>query len=78
MVFRSRAIISNRDGRIAIWLTPSLGGGSDQYLVTIDTGGWKPFLKFWSSDGERIYFELSSNLYFVDRTSLKVTKLPGF
>jgi Tol biopolymer transport system component/DNA-binding winged helix-turn-helix (wHTH) protein len=71
------ALFSDRGGQTAIWVLPSLGG-TPRRFVTVDSGGITPFLRLWSRDGQRLYFELRSNLYLYDLESQNITRITSF
>jgi Tol biopolymer transport system component len=80
------AFVSNLGGHAGIWVIPALDGSSPKLLKNLDTHqpSLKTFdnpdcslLKHWSQDGQKLYFELSRNLFVLTLASGDIEKLTG-
>ena len=78
------AFVSNRGNQIGVWTVPFLGGPVELVKVlgddTMDIKGGPIWLKAWSKDKRKLYYEWNHNLYCIDmRTAEKeITQLTRF
>lgn len=68
------AFVSNRDNKSGIW-TVSSSGGTPVFQTSLDDAGLTCYLRKWSNDGKRIYYESCKKLYSVELDSAQVTEM---
>jgi Tol biopolymer transport system component/predicted Ser/Thr protein kinase len=71
------AFASERGNSVGIWTIPMLGGRPD-LLKRMEDRRETPLLKLWSKDGQRIYYELGSNLYLLDLATRQTRQITAF
>lgn len=75
---RQVAFASNRDGQAGIWVTQVSDDNEPTLLMSLPGAGDLPILKRWSSDGERVYYELGFNLFKLSIASGTAEQLTDF
>jgi len=71
---REIAFVSVRDGKSGIWTVPYTGG-PPVFRTSLEDIGLTCFLRKWSNDGRRIYYESCKKLFTVELDSGKVTEI---
>ena len=69
------AFVSRRGNQTGIWRTPAFGG-TPKLVATLS--GSNPQLRYWSKDGETIYYESNSNLFTLNAASGRTTQVTSF
>lgn len=68
------AFVSNRDHKFGIWTVPS-SGGEPMLEIPLENTGFACYLRKWSSDGSRIYYETCKKLYTIELGSGRISEI---
>jgi Tol biopolymer transport system component/predicted Ser/Thr protein kinase len=72
---RHLAFVSDHDNKSGIWIVP-FSGGTPIFQTSLEDAGLTCYLKKWSNDGKRIYYESCKKLYALDLDSGKISEVP--
>ncbi len=71
---QSIAFVSNRDHKFGIW-TVSSKGGEPELRIPLENTGFACYLRKWSNDGKRIYYESCKKFYAIELDSGRSTEI---
>lgn len=69
------AFVSNRDNKSGVWTIP-YSGGTPVFQTSLENVALTCYLRKWSNDGKRIYYESCKKLYTIELDSGKVSEIP--
>ncbi|MET0752308.1 MAG: protein kinase, partial [Pyrinomonadaceae bacterium] len=71
---QSLAFVSDRDNKIGIWTVP-FSGGNPVFQTSLEDVKFC-YLRKWSNDGKRIFYEYCKKLYTIELDSGQVSEIP--
>ena len=69
------AFVSDREDKLGIW-SVSASGGTPVFLASLEDIGLTCYLRKWSNDGRRIFYESCKKLFTIELASGQISEIP--